>query len=124
MPTLLSHNLGHILFNMDRLRAENERRIPVSIINKFDDFLDRRLYKNVPKSWFNLPTRLIFRNQSGELVEYNVRGERSIRNGEFTTWAKNFMKSYALLHGLKCESSWTCEVNPCVRDPNSEICIS
>eukprot|EP01036_Dinobryon_divergens_P054452 gene54452-72764_t len=51
----VTHNLGHILYNLARDGGVPDL-VPVSVINKHGDFLCDRKHAHVPKKWFNIDT--------------------------------------------------------------------
>lgn len=103
MSSLLSHNLGHILYNIART-AQLENEVDVSVLNKFADYLNPIHYPNHPKNWYNLEKRFLFRNSEEKLQELDVKEDSSKHHPQFKKWANNFIESYATLNGYKCES--------------------
>lgn len=101
----MSHNLGHILYNIART-AKLDSEVGVTVLNKFGDYLDPHRHPRQPKSWYNLETRFIYRDPKGKLQEWDVKEETSKTNKQFNVWAAKFIKSYATLNGYKCESDF------------------
>lgn len=101
----MSHNLGHILYNIARI-AKLDTEVGVSVLNKFGDYLDPHRHPNQPKSWYNLETRYIYRDPNGKLKEWDLGEETCKTNKQFNIWAAKFIKSYASLNGHTCANNF------------------
>ena len=102
----VTHNLGHILYNLARDGGVPDL-VPVSVINKHGDFLCDRKHAHVPKKWFNIDTRRLAMDCRGELVEIDVSANqcKSYNYDEDDAWATAFVDKYAFLHKKTCLSA-------------------
>jgi len=93
---------------MQRKVGKLDSKLDLSLINKAGDYLDleQSEYSSIPVSWYTLENRPIFRNDKGILEEIDLTGENTCKNPAFREWASKWVKSYAALHGKKCQQDW------------------